>query len=134
MKARISILTIVLFIGTLAKAQHVISVTIQKLENSEGLVMVELVDDNNEVVGQKAERISGRQCTFTFEDIASGQYAIRYYHDENENGKMDTGNFGIPKEGYGFSNNARGFMGPPDFEDMIFEVNGNIEMSMKTVN
>jgi uncharacterized protein (DUF2141 family) len=33
---------------------------------------------------------------------------------------MDTKLFGIPKEPYGFSNNAKGFMGPPSFEDAKF--------------
>ena len=28
--------------------------------------------------------------------------------------------FGIPKEAYGCSNNAKGFMGPPKYEDAKF--------------
>jgi uncharacterized protein (DUF2141 family) len=29
--------------------------------------------------------------------------------------------FGIPQEGYGFSNNARGSMGPPAFDKAAFQ-------------
>ncbi len=116
------------------KAQHTISVTIVKLENSHGVVMVELVDQNDKVVQQVAEPITNKTCSFSFADIEKGTYAIRYYHDENKNGKMDTGSFGIPKEGYGFSNDARGFMGPPDFEDMLFSLNGDVQMKLETVN
>lgn len=134
MKAKTILIALALVSTTMLKAQHTISVSIKKLESSQGLVMIELVDKNDQVVQQLAEPISSNACTVTFEDVESGTYAIRYYHDENGNRKMDTGNFGIPKEGYGFSNNARGFMGPPDFEDMLFEVSQDVKMSLKTVN
>jgi uncharacterized protein (DUF2141 family) len=31
----------------------------------------------------------------------------------------------VPTEPYGFSNNVQGFLGPPDFEDAIMEVNAD---------
>ena len=34
----------------------------------------------------------------------------------------------VPKEGYGFSNNARGSFGPPAFEQWIFEINDHKKM------
>ena len=49
-----------------------------------------------------------------------GEYAVKVYHDANENGQLDTLIFGIPKEKYGFSNNARGSMGPPPYEKAKF--------------
>jgi uncharacterized protein (DUF2141 family) len=36
---------------------------------------------------------------------------------------MDTNFLGIPKEDYGCSNNARGFMGPPKWKDAKFQIN-----------
>jgi uncharacterized protein (DUF2141 family) len=55
--------------------------------------------------------------------LKPGKYAFKYFHDENNNNKkMDTNVIGIPKEGYGFSNNAKGRFGPPDFKDTIFEI------------
>ncbi|WP_394700395.1 DUF2141 domain-containing protein [uncultured Bacteroides sp.] len=35
---------------------------------------------------------------------------------------VDTKEFGIPTEKYGFSNNAKGRMGPPSFEQAKFEL------------
>jgi uncharacterized protein (DUF2141 family) len=35
---------------------------------------------------------------------------------------------GIPKEGFGFSNNAKGTFGPPSLEKMIFEVEENMSV------
>ncbi|MBS1545566.1 MAG: DUF2141 domain-containing protein [Bacteroidetes bacterium] len=52
--------------------------------------------------------------------IPSGDYAISVLHDLNSNEKMDTNFVGIPKEGFGFSNDAMGFMGPPHFKRCMF--------------
>lgn len=64
--------------------------------------------------------ISGDLATYTFTDLPYGKYAISVMHDENVNKKLDTNMFGIPKEGYGVSNNAKGTMGPPKFQDAHF--------------
>ncbi|MCD4719336.1 MAG: DUF2141 domain-containing protein [Desulfobacula sp.] len=52
-----------------------------------------------------------------------GEYAIKVYHDENGNHELDTRIFGIPVERYGFSNNARGTFGPPEYEEALFNLN-----------
>ncbi|MGB3587696.1 MAG: DUF2141 domain-containing protein [Tunicatimonas sp.] len=53
------------------------------------------------------------QASFT---LPEGDYAVAAYHDKNENGKLDTNMVGIPKEDYGFSNDARGKMSAPPFD------------------
>lgn len=58
-------------------------------------------------------------------DLPFGEYAIAVYHDKNTNGKLDTNFLGIPKEEYGFSNNARGKFGPASWEDAKFSVSEN---------
>ena len=52
-------------------------------------------------------------------EIPPGTYAIGVYIDENE--KLDTNFLGIPKEQYGFSNNAKAF-GIPKFEAASFVI------------
>ena len=63
---------------------------------------------------------------FLFPSIAEGEYAIAVIYDENENGKMDTRWFGIPKERFGFSNNAPARFGPASWTDarFVFEPDG----------
>ena len=56
--------------------------------------------------------------------LAPGTYAIKLFHDENENGRLDTHGFNIPAEGYGFSNNARAQFAPPTWEDTCFTLAG----------
>mgnify|MGYP003572328091 CR=1 FL=1 len=54
-------------------------------------------------------------------DLQVGKtYAIAAYHDANGNQELDKNFFGVPKEGYGFSNNARATFGPPSFEKAAF--------------
>jgi uncharacterized protein (DUF2141 family) len=53
-------------------------------------------------------------CVF---HVPPGTYAVSVLHDENGNGRLDTGFFGIPREGLGASNDAQGRFGPPRFED-----------------
>ena len=57
-----------------------------------------------------------------FADVAPGTYAIALLHDENENGKADRVLGMMPREGFGFSRDARIHMGPPAFEDAAFAV------------
>jgi uncharacterized protein (DUF2141 family) len=61
--------------------------------------------------------VSGDKMEYTFTDLPYGKYAVSVLHDENKNKKLDANFLGIPKEGYGASNNATGTMGPPKFED-----------------
>jgi len=61
-----------------------------------------------------------------FEDIPPGTYALAVVHDENMNGKLDTKWLGIPKEGYGFSNDVKALLGAPPFSAASFQYDGGI--------
>lgn len=60
--------------------------------------------------------------TVVFDNIEQGEYAIRFFHDENGNGKLETNFIGMPTEGYGFSNDAKPSFGPAKYKDMKFAV------------
>ena len=65
---------------------------------------------------------SSAQIVFT--DLPAGVYAVSVYHDENMNQKLDKNFVGVPKEGYGASNNPKKKMGPPSFEETKFQLCG----------
>jgi len=65
--------------------------------------------------------------------VPAGTYALSFYHDANNNQKMDCNFLGIPKEGYGFSNNAKGKFGPPKFSEAAFTFTGT-EKPVMVVN
>ncbi len=68
--------------------------------------------------------ITSAASTCTFDPIPAGIYAVACFHDENKNGKCDTGLFGIPTEGTVVSNHAKGFMGAPSFDKAKFSFSG----------
>ena len=51
-------------------------------------------------------------------------------HDENSNGKLDRNFVGMPKEGVGASNDAKGSFGPPKFADARFSYKGGPQEPM----
>ena len=58
----------------------------------------------------------GPSAEACFKVDAPGTYAVAVYHDENDNHHFDKNFFGLPAEGYGFSNDAPAPFGPPSFE------------------
>ena len=75
------------------------------------------------------EMVEPGSVTYRYE-LPPGTYAIGIFHDANLNNRLDNYFFGVPREQYGFSNNARGFMGPPSFEDAAFSLEGKTEISI----
>jgi uncharacterized protein (DUF2141 family) len=69
--------------------------------------------------------IANSESVCRFDPIPAATYAVACFHDENGNGKCDTGFLGIPTEGTVVSNDARGFMGPPRFKDAKFVFSGH---------
>jgi uncharacterized protein (DUF2141 family) len=69
-------------------------------------------------------KIQEAQATCDFEHISPGTYALAVIHDQNMNGKLDTNIFGIPTEGYGFSNGAKALLHAPAFSAAGFRYDG----------
>src|SRR5262245_29190892 len=60
-----------------------------------------------------------------FRDLVYGVYAVSVLHDENSNGKLDKNLIGVPKEGYGISNNPKPMMRAPRFEEAKLVLNSS---------
>ncbi len=87
-----------------------------------GDLIIELSDSTGEAFTGGIHPVTGTTVTVRFDSLAPGPKAVRLFHDENSNGKLDTNFFGIPSEGYGFSNNPRSRFGEPSFKDRLFEL------------
>jgi uncharacterized protein (DUF2141 family) len=111
-----------------------LNVIIFGFENSEGTARIGL--SNSEECWEKEDtayagmisEIKNDSVRVKFENIPFGEYGIKVHHDEDGDNEMDTNFLGIPSENYGFSNNASGTFGPPDWEDakFLFESNNQI--------
>ncbi|MEA2027999.1 MAG: DUF2141 domain-containing protein, partial [Campylobacterota bacterium] len=74
--------------------------------------------------------IKAKTLKYQFKNIPKGHYAIALFHDQNGNGELDYNIFGIPTEGYAFSNNPK-VLGEPNFEDAKFKLTNNIQITME---
>ncbi len=101
-------------------------ITISGFENSNGIAKV-AVADSRENYSQETPfkgynfKIVNNKVVETL-SLPYGEYAVKVFHDENSNGELDKRLFGIPAEAYGFSNDARGTIGPPEYEKASFKL------------
>jgi uncharacterized protein (DUF2141 family) len=110
-----------------------IRVVAEGLKNSKGkMFCILFASTNAKDYPTKPERatmktsspIVDKAASCIFADVKPGSYAVAAFHDENDNGKLDTGFLGIPSEPTGASNDAHGSMGPPKFKDAQFPYAG----------
>jgi uncharacterized protein (DUF2141 family) len=120
--------TSVAFSATQAGAEGELTVNITGLKSGEGQVRVALFDSEKTFLQKPFKSgvvaIENFQSHWQVKGVSRGFYALAVYHDRNNNGQLDKNLVGIPLEPYGFSNNARGVLGPPSFGDARFQVEG----------
>lgn len=100
-----------------------------QLGAAEGVVMVAVFDSEAAWNGAGAPAAVARVAAGpgpveTEFNLPAGDYAMRAFHDVDEDGELDTNPFGIPIEPFAFSNNARGRMGPASWSAARFTVSG----------
>ncbi len=134
-------LTFIVFIGAMLTAQaqntFTISVEFSGMESDKGNLYVALYNSEKDFLKNNFKgaivKIQKQKALVKFKDVPEGVYAVSCFHDANDNKKMDTNFFGIPKEPIGISNDAKGFMGPPKYKDAKFLVNKDLNLKV-TVN
>ncbi len=136
MRKSIFFLIILLFsymASQLAYSEHLtgnLKVVVSGLKVNRGLVSVGLYNDRKSFLSRgtmepflKAKAtVEDYRAEYIFKDIPYGEYTIKFYHDENNNGRIDFDFLHIPIEPYGFSNNAKGFFGLPKYSKAKFEM------------
>ncbi len=107
-------------------------VRVTELRNDDGGVHFALYattesfpNKDDRYAGAEAEAKDGG-AIWLFRGLAPGRYAVAVYHDENGNGEFDQGFFGIPLEGYAFSNGATAFFSAPGFDEAAVTVGKGI--------
>ncbi len=121
------------YIGV-AQETYKITVEFSGMKTDKGGLYVGLYDNESSFlkngIQNKLVSVKDKKATVVFEGVKPGVYAISSFHDENDNKKMDTRFFGIPKEPVGLSRDAKGFMGPPKYRDAKFTVDKDITLKI----
>lgn len=124
---RRSITTVVLLALSLGTRAQSLSIDLVLNRAGGGTVRLVLCPDEASFATEKgcvlkSAKAVGPVVRLQFPDPAPGTYAVKVFHDVNDNGVLDTNWMGIPKEPYGFSNDAMGTFGPPSFQQASFKV------------
>lgn len=99
---------------------HTLTVNVSDLKTNGGVVYISLQDPLQKAIQKQMVAVQKTSTQIVFQHVPKGTYAVRFFHDENNNKKLDTGIFGIPKEGWGCSNNVKATFGPPKYDAMLF--------------
>ena len=108
-----------------------LSISIKNIQSDEGNVALQVFSNAEQYKGSAQPIIALRltaealKGSFTIVDLPPGFYGARVMHDLNDNGELDANFVGLPKEPYGFSNNATPNFGPPKWDDIRFQLDGN---------
>ncbi|MBQ4822388.1 DUF2141 domain-containing protein [Aquimarina sp. MMG016] len=128
--ALITFITLFVFATNAQNQTSTIEIHITDIQSAEGTIRIGLYNSESNFYKQifRSVAIKAKKgaLKITLNDIPYGEYAISLYHDENNNKKLDSNFFKIPKEPYGTSNNAKGSFGPPKWEDAKFSVSEQI--------
>jgi len=120
-----------------ALKEYDLTVKVTGIIGKKGIIEFGLFDnpDKYASVGGTCRKIriqnTGNEVSATFQDLPEKKYGVCIYHDENSNDKCDKNFFGIPTEGYGFSNNKKPLFTIPSFDDCAIKVNSDRLISIK---
>ncbi len=131
-----SILVITPFILSAAE----VSMVMKNLKHTRGFIRIAVYDSSEgflkpgkTVAVCESKSPLNQKETRVICELKPGKYAAAVFHDENNNGRLDTNFIKMPQEGYGFSNDAKGALGPPDYEDATFSVVGDMEHNITLI-
>lgn len=132
-----ALMTAALFAAPIASASD-LTVNVEGIAKTKGTIMLGLFDEatynGSGAVNGANLKVEGDSVSVTFEGLEPGEYAVRLYHDVNDDGEMNTNPFGMPTEPYAFSNDAKGRFGPAKWEAAKFSVSADGGVHTITMN
>lgn len=115
-----------------------LTITVEGIAQTQGTIMLGLFDEatykSEGAVNGANLTVESDRVSVTFEGLEPGEYAVRLYHDLNDDGEMNTNPFGMPTEPFAFSNDAKGRFGPAKWDDAKFTVGADGTMHTITMN
>ncbi len=118
-------------------SQNTVSVHVKNVNSASGQVNVAVYDSDDtflsfdKVITTQTAPANKGSVTLKIKDLPVGEYALAVFHDENNNGELDTNWLGIPKEKVAFSKGKMRTFGPPKYRDCAFKVTSDYEISIE---
>jgi uncharacterized protein (DUF2141 family) len=137
MKKNILII-IFLFAALYGKAQTgALTVNITNINEFKGQIRIGLFNNDASFPVKDKEykkfhfTVTSLNMKYLIPNLSNGSYAIALYHDANNDDVCNLNFFGMPTEGYGFSNNPTVLVSAPSFSECKFKVAGNTAITIK---
>ena len=119
-------------------AGSTLEVKLSNIRNSDGHIFVFIYAYENQYPYKpykhykvKKDKVKDGNLIVTISNLQiENEFAITIIDDENDNQDLDRW-LGIPKEGYGFSNNIRPFLSLPDYSDLVIDLSISKEIKVK---
>ncbi|MEP1835302.1 MAG: DUF2141 domain-containing protein [Hyphomonas sp.] len=115
----------ILWISPVAGAAD-LTLQVQGLDAPSGTLHVALFDEagwsDNAAIDSAIVEIDDDAPEIVFEGLAPGPYGVKLFQDLDGDGMLGRGPMGIPREPYGFSNDAPVRFGPPSFARAGFDL------------
>lgn len=132
-----------LCLGTAIANAATLTLKVEGIRDTEGRVAIAVFNSESGFPDDETKAIrrvyiplqqTGQNATTTIKDLAPGNYAIALFHDNNLSGKLETNLFGIPRKGYGFSNNVNPSLRSARFDEAVFTLpEGGGDMAIKLI-
>ena len=104
-----------------------LQVTVEGIRSAKGNVTISVYGDRPEDFLAKGRKVARLRIPARPETVKScielpgpGVYALAAYHDEDGDRHLTRGIFGLPSEGYAFSNDPPVLLGLPSFDTVAF--------------
>ena len=117
-----------------------LNLQINNIPNNQGSLMVEVLPneaafkDEAPAIAQIILPAQTGSVSISTDALPAGTYGVRIMHDVDGDGELKTNMVGIPREPWGFSNNATGSFGPPKWKDVSFELTGEANQTIDLVH
>ena len=136
MKKIFAPLLIATLISLSGQAQtQTLTIQVTNVKDAEGHVRIAIYNSEKDYMKKhfmvKSAKAAKGTVELVIDNLPAGTYGISVMHDANSNEKMDSNMIGIPKEGFGFSNNAKGTFGPPGYEKTKIEFAASKQISIE---
>lgn len=131
------IICFLIFSQTKYSQTYNLTVTVTNFKQLEGNIIVSIYNKSDDFPKEGKQyqdnisKVNNYSEAITFNNLPAGDYAVAIFHDKNSDGECNMNIFGIPKEGYGFSNNCRPILSAPSFKCTKINLSSNKSITIE---
>ncbi|MCK5857414.1 MAG: DUF2141 domain-containing protein [Bacteroidales bacterium] len=133
------IICFLIFSQTKYSQTYNLTVTVTNFKQLEGNIIVSIYNKSDDFPKEGKQyqdnisKVNNYSEAITFNNLPAGDYAVAIFHDKNSDGECNMNIFGIPKEGYGFSNNCRPILSAPSFKCTKINLSSNKSITIELI-